>query len=120
MGAPEVYGEDRLFVYLRLEDDGTHDAAVRAAAPGRPPVVRLYLKDRYDLGAQFFLWEMATAVAGSAAGASTPLTSPNVEAAKVLARQMVSRVPGTKRCPSRPRAYGGRHHAVDDLEPAAA
>jgi len=52
-------------------------------------VVRLNLQDRYDLGGQFFLWEMATAVASHLLGIN-PFDQPNVEAAKVLARRMVA------------------------------
>ena len=89
VGSPEVYGDDRLFVYMRLEDDNTYDTAIQALEDAGHPVVRLFLKDRYDLGGQFFLWEMATAVAGYRLGIN-PFDQPNVEAAKVLARQMVA------------------------------
>ena len=89
VGPPEVYGDDRLFVYLRLEGDATHDAAVEALEEAGHPVVRLRLRDRYDLGGQFFLWEMATAVAGNRLGIN-PFDQPNVEAAKVRAQEMVA------------------------------
>ena len=89
LGPPEVYGNDRLFVHLRLDGDGSHDAAVAALEMAGHPVVRLNLHDRYDLGGQFFLWEMATAVAGQRLGIN-PFDQPNVEAAKVLARKMVA------------------------------
>jgi len=88
-GPPEVYGNDRLFIQIRLEDDETHDAAIQALEEAGHPVVRLNLHDRYDLGGQFFLWEMATAVTGHRLGIN-PFDQPNVEAAKVLARQMVA------------------------------
>ena len=52
-------------------------------------MVRLRLRDLYDLGDQFFLWEMATAVAGSRLGIN-PFDQPNVEAAKVLARGAIA------------------------------
>jgi hypothetical protein len=52
-------------------------------------MVRLRLRNLYDLGGQFFLWEMATAVA-SHRFEINPFDQPNVEAAKVLARRMVS------------------------------
>jgi hypothetical protein len=52
-------------------------------------MVTIHLKDRYDLGGQFFLWEMATAVAGHILGIP-PFDQPNVEAAKILAREMVA------------------------------
>lgn len=92
-GAPSVYGADRLFVYLRLEEapDAAQDAAVAALEAAGHPVVRLALRDRYDLAAQFFLWEFATAVAGSVMGVH-PFDQPDVEAAKVEARRLMEAV----------------------------
>jgi transaldolase/glucose-6-phosphate isomerase len=89
LGPPEVYGDDRLFIHLRLSGDDTHDAALDVLEAAGHPVVRLNLQDRYDLGGQFFLWEMATAVASHLLGIN-PFDQPNVEAAKVLARRMVA------------------------------
>ncbi len=89
LGAPNVYANDRLFVYLRLEGDTTHDAKVEALRQAGHPVVQLNLRDLYDLGAEFFRWEMATIIAGRRLGIN-PFDQPNVESAKVLARQMVS------------------------------
>jgi transaldolase/glucose-6-phosphate isomerase len=89
VGVPEVYGDDRLIVYLRLDGDDTFDAAVQRLESDGYPVVQIRLQDIYDLGGQFFLWEMATAVAGARLGID-PFDQPNVEAAKVLARQMVA------------------------------
>ncbi len=86
---PEVYGDDRLFVYLRLDGDDTYDAAVQALTDADHPVVQIDLKDLYDLGGEFFRWEMATAVAGHRLGIN-PFDQPNVESAKVLAKEMVS------------------------------
>ena len=99
VGRPGLYGDDRLFVYLGLEGDSTHDAAVQALEDAGHPVVRLRLKDRYDLGGQFFLWEMATAVACHRLGIN-PFDQPNVEAAKVLARQMVAEYTATGALPT--------------------
>jgi hypothetical protein len=87
--APDVYANDRLFVYLRLEGDTTHDAKVEALRQAGHPVVQLNLHDLYDLGAEFFRWEMATVIAGRHLGIN-PFDQPNVESAKVLARQMVA------------------------------
>ena len=88
VGAPDAYGPDRVFVQLDLEGDDQYDRAVDALAAAGHPVLRLYLRDTYDLGAQIFLWEMATAVAGHVIGVQ-PFDQPNVESAKVLARRMV-------------------------------
>lgn len=88
VGAPDAYSDDRLFVYLRLAEDGTLDGTVAALTEAGHPVVTLHLNDRYDIGGQFFLWEIATAVAGARIDIN-PFDQPNVESAKILARQMV-------------------------------
>ena len=88
LGTPDVYGNDRLFVSLRLDRDDNQDAALAALKQAGHPVVRLRLKDKYDVGGQFFLWEMATAIAGSRIDIQ-PFDQPNVEAAKILARRLV-------------------------------
>lgn len=88
-GEVEGYEDDRLFVYLKLGGDGTYDAIATGLEQADQPVIRLAQDDTYDLGGQFFLWEMATAVAGHRIGIH-PFDQPNVEAAKVLAREMVA------------------------------
>jgi len=89
VGKPSEYGEDRFLVYMRLAGDTIHDEAVAALEAVGLPLVRIHLEDLYDLGPQFFIWEMATAVAGYRLGIN-PFNQPNVESAKILARQMVA------------------------------
>jgi glucose-6-phosphate isomerase len=89
LGAPDVYDDDRLFVHLSLESDDTYDALLEELQAAGHPVVRLNLRNLYDLGEQIFLWEMATAVAGHRLGIH-PFSQPNVEAAKVQARRMIA------------------------------
>lgn len=89
VGKPNQYGDDRLIVYLRLKGNQTYDSAVNALEDAGYPVVRMAFADLYDLGAQFFLWEMATAVTGRILGIQ-PFNQPNVEAAKVQARKMIA------------------------------
>jgi glucose-6-phosphate isomerase len=89
IGKPDRYDEDRLFVHLKLDGDGTYETVLRDLESAGHPVVTLNLDDAYDLGAQIFLWELATAVAGSRLGIN-PFDQPNVEAAKVLARRLVA------------------------------
>ena len=77
------WGGDRLFVYLRLEgdkDDGREREVTELKAAGQP-VVRLELRDRYDMGGEFFRWELATAVAGAVLGLN-PFDQPDVQRAK--------------------------------------
>ena len=67
LGKPEDYGNDRVFVYLRLngsQNSQLTDAIETLVAAGQPEI-HYDLRDSYDLGAQFFLWEFAVAAAGS-------------------------------------------------------
>jgi len=88
LGTPEKYGSDRLFVYLRLAGDSTYDDAVENLKDSGHPVIQINLDDLYDLGGEFFRWEMATAVAGHILGIN-PFDQPNVESAKNQTRQML-------------------------------
>jgi glucose-6-phosphate isomerase/transaldolase/glucose-6-phosphate isomerase len=83
LGDPDDYGDDRLFVHLRMEGDANDeaDAALERIRAAGHPVVTLALHDRYDLGAEFFRWELATAVAGAVLGIN-PFDQPNVQEAK--------------------------------------
>jgi len=89
VGPPEVYGKDRIFIHLRMDGDDTNDKAVADLERAGHPVVRLVVRDRYDLGGQFFLWEIGIALAGHCMGIN-PFDQPDVEAAKVLARKITA------------------------------
>ena len=58
--APEAYGEDRLFVYLR--NNGELDADILALKNAGFPVIELPIASPYDVGAEFFRWEIAVSV----------------------------------------------------------
>ncbi len=91
VGPPGVYGSDRLFVYIRLEvaPDRSQDEAIDALERAGHPVVRIMVTDPYDLGREFFRWEIATAVAGSIIGIN-PFDQPDVEASKAETRKLTS------------------------------
>ena len=91
LGAPEAYGNDRVFAYLRLESepDAQQDTKISALEKAGHPVVRVSLKDTYDLGQEFFRWEIATAVAGSIIGINA-FNQPDVEASKIVTRNLTS------------------------------
>ena len=95
---PAEYGKDRLFCYLRLDGDSTHDQAVKFLEEAGHPVLYFRLHDVYDLGAQFFIWELATAIAAHQMKVN-PFDQPNVEAAKILARQKVSELEAHENLP---------------------
>ena len=89
LGAPSVYGSDRLFAYMTLDKGAKadQDAAMDALAEAGSPVVRLTLADPIQVGQAFFLWEFATAVAGSVVGID-PFDQPDVEASKIETRKL--------------------------------
>jgi transaldolase / glucose-6-phosphate isomerase len=91
LASPEVYGNDRIFAYIRLERevDSEQDAKVTALEKAGHPVVRITMPDTYDLGAEFFRWEIATAVAGAIIGINT-FNQPDVEASKIATRTLTS------------------------------
>src|SRR5947209_3594993 len=91
IGAPEVYGNDRVFVHLKLatDDTSTADAAFAKLEQGGHPVIRVQLEDVYDIGGQYFLWEVGTAIAGSLLGIN-PFNQPDVEASKIATRDLTT------------------------------
>jgi hypothetical protein len=98
LGTPEVYGNDRVFVHLRLGDDDADIPALKELAHTGHPVLHLQLSDKYDLGGQFFVWEFATASASYFLEIN-PFDQPNVESAKVMARKMVAEYEKTGKLP---------------------
>jgi transaldolase/glucose-6-phosphate isomerase len=101
LGAPEVYGNDRVFAYIRLDKgaDPKQDAAVDALAKAGHPVVRIALSDIYNLGQEMFRWEIATAVAGSVIGINA-FNQPDVEASKLETKKLTSEYEKTGSLPA--------------------
>jgi transaldolase / glucose-6-phosphate isomerase len=89
LAAPECYGDDRLFVYLRLRStpDLVQDRAVARLRDAGHPVVTLELDDAHALPQELFRWQVATAVAGAVMRID-PFDQPDVEASKVATRAM--------------------------------
>lgn len=83
---PGHYRDDRIFVHLYLREDGNHNEAIEKLKQAGFPVIETELADKYDLAAEFFRWEIATAVAGHFLGIN-PYDQPNVESAKKIARK---------------------------------
>jgi transaldolase / glucose-6-phosphate isomerase len=83
LGAPDAYGEDRIFLHIRNEEspDADRDAAIDALAEAGHPTVTVSVRDATDLGSLFFFAEFATAVAGWVLEIN-PFDQPNVQEAK--------------------------------------
>jgi len=97
---PSNYGDDRLFVYLRLkqDDNSVTDAALEQIRTSGHPVVTLELRDRHALGAEFFRWEFATSVAGAVLGIH-PFDQPNVQEAKEKTGRLLEEYRNSGRLP---------------------
>lgn len=100
LGHPSVYGDDRIFVYLRLASapDAGQDAAIDRLEQAGQPVVRIFIDDIRDLGQEFFRWEIATAVAGSILGINA-FNQPDVEASKIASRNLTDEYEQTGELP---------------------
>jgi glucose-6-phosphate isomerase len=88
LASPEIYASDRLFIYLRLDDNTTCDHRVERLIEAGHPLMQFNLTDHYALGGELFRWMFATAIAGWVMEIN-PFDQPNVEAAKVLAHEMI-------------------------------
>jgi glucose-6-phosphate isomerase len=106
IGPPEVYGNDRVFAYVRLKSaadvsaQSDLDAKVAALEAAGHPVVTIEIEDLYEIFGQLFTWEIAAAVAGSVMGIN-PFNQPDVEAAKIETRTLTTEYEKTGELPER-------------------
>ncbi|MBD3287553.1 glucose-6-phosphate isomerase [candidate division KSB1 bacterium] len=98
IAAPEKYARDRVFVYLRKKDEHELDRGIDALKNAEFPVIEITLDDVYDLGAEFYRWEMATAIVSWSLNIN-PFNQPNVESAKNRAREMTNLYKETGKLP---------------------
>ncbi|MDE2797176.1 MAG: bifunctional transaldolase/phosoglucose isomerase [Gemmatimonadota bacterium] len=83
IATPDLYGEDRVFVYIRLKDDADagQEAGIENLREAHFPIIQIDVAELLDLGAEFFRWEYATAVAGAVLNIN-PFDQPNVQESK--------------------------------------
>jgi transaldolase/glucose-6-phosphate isomerase len=100
LAKPAAYGNDRVFAYLRLQTkpNKAQDVAVEALEKAGHPVVRISLANNYNLGQEFFRWEIATAVAGAIIGINA-FNQPDVEASKIATKKLTSEYEATGKLP---------------------
>jgi glucose-6-phosphate isomerase/transaldolase/glucose-6-phosphate isomerase len=101
MAEEPAYGRNRVFAYLRLEggDNEATDRHAYALVAARQPLLRFTLADRYDLAAEFFRWELATAMAGVVL-AIQPFDQPNVQLAKDKTKAVLTQLQQTGNLPN--------------------
>jgi transaldolase / glucose-6-phosphate isomerase len=122
LAAPEIYGNDRVFAYIHTAHgtDVKQDAKLAALEKAGQAVLRISMADIYDLGAEFFRWEIATAVAGSIIGINA-FNQPDVEASKIATRNLTSEYEKTGSLPAETPVVddGGIKLFTDDKNAAA-
>ena len=97
VGKPAVYGDDRLFVYMRMAADPPN-RAVQALEKAGQPVITLTMRDKLDLGGEFFRWEVATAIAGAVLGIDA-FDQPNVQESKDNTKKVLAKFKQTGKLP---------------------
>jgi transaldolase / glucose-6-phosphate isomerase len=97
LGSPQDYGSDRVFVYVgaNLPSPAPHTSdRLQALEDAGHPVIRLAMNDQYDIGEQFYLWEIATAAAGSVL-AINAFDQPNVQESKDNTKKLLAQYEST-------------------------
>jgi glucose-6-phosphate isomerase len=97
----DKYSDDRIFIYLKFKGEDEYDEAADNLERAGHPIVRITLESVYDLGSEIFRWEMATIIAGHILKIN-PFDQPDVESAKIRAREMVSKFKDTGKLPVLP------------------
>src|ERR1700693_4833262 len=108
IGGRGVSDKDRVFAYVRLQDgaDPKQDAGISALEKAGQPVVRMQVANNYELGQEFFRWEIATAVAGSIIGINA-FNQPDVEASKIETKKLTSEYEKTGKLPDESPFFDG-------------
>jgi len=112
LGAPAVYGDDRIFVHLGLSSDPVK-------LPAGYPCIKIVLDSVDDLGQEFFRWELATAVLGAVLELD-PFDQPDVEASKVKTRVLSDQYEETGELPAENGTFPSAEELralLDQLEP---
>jgi transaldolase / glucose-6-phosphate isomerase len=121
LGAPSLYGADRVFAYARLEGapDAEQDATIAALVRAGQPVVQINVTDPYTLGQEFFRWEIATAVAGALLNIH-PFDQPDVEASKIETKRLTTAYEQTGTLPPEAPIFTGNEISLFTDERSAA
>ena len=115
IGMPHDYVTDRLFIYLRVDNDADvveKDAAVRTLREAGHPRVTICLADRHAIAGEFFRWEYAAAIAGAILQVN-PFDEPNVTEAKDATKALLHAHQESGQLPGADPGYdGGRAGAL--------
>jgi glucose-6-phosphate isomerase len=120
--AAKFYGNDRVFVYLKLNNgaDAAQDTAFEALKKAGIPTVQIVLSDKLDLGEEFMRWEIAAATAGAVIGVD-PFVQPAVQESKDNTSRILAEFARSKKLPSQtPIAEKGKLSLSSDAATANA
>tara|TARA_B100000686_G_scaffold335854_1_gene404982 strand:+ start:2122 stop:3870 length:1749 start_codon:yes stop_codon:yes gene_type:complete len=115
LAEPEEYGPDRIFVSLKVdgEDTSETDSTLDRLAAAGHPVIRFSLNSIYDISAECYRWEFATAVAGSILKVH-PFNQPDVEGTKLVTKRLVDRY-SAGRSPTRQNAVMTHQYETGEI-----
>ncbi|MHB8620270.1 MAG: bifunctional transaldolase/phosoglucose isomerase, partial [Chloroflexota bacterium] len=116
VGPPAVYGNDRLFAYLKLGQHPDLDAGAEALRRAGHPVVTFTLRDTYDLGEEFFRWEFGTGVAGAVLGINA-FDEPNVQESKDNTKALLTQYEASGALPALQSAGGSLASLLSKVQP---
>ena len=116
MSSIENFSHDRVFVHLKLEGDSSNDEIINAINEKDFPFIEITFNDVYDLAGEYFRWEFATAIAGYVL-AVQPFDQPNVESAKIAAKEMMNQFSESGNLPKlKPTLTEGNIKIIGDVE----
>ncbi len=91
IGRPGQYGQDRFFVALVSDADAGLEKKLEALRSAGHPVLSLTMKGSYDLGAELFRWEFATALTCALLKVNA-FDQPDVQSAKERTRTLLKKI----------------------------
>lgn len=99
LGAPAVYGPDRVFVAMTLADEAVAlESPLAALEEAGHPVIKIRLRDPLDIGTELYRWEIATATIGALLQVN-PFDEPNVQESKDITAKLLTAYRTSRRLP---------------------
>lgn len=83
------YSNDRFFVVINLKDFKENEEKIEMLIKNGHPVLRIFLNDIYDIGKEFYRWEIATSLAGYMMKIN-PFDQPDVQFTKDFTKKILS------------------------------
>lgn len=106
------YGKDRLFVHFRIgKTPDKEKESIKRIKKNKFPLIEIKLKDIYDIGGQFYLWEYATSIMGCILGIN-PFDEPNVKESKDNTGEVLKHYQENKKLPVQSPVFKGKSFKI--------